>query len=350
MKLDERYWDDCDQVLAQVANIETLRNKKILLTGATGMICSTVAELLFRLNDERGFDIQIYLAGRQEAACKERFRSKNAKYTFVYYDAMQKEVPNVTVDYIIHGAGYGDPGAIVEDPVGIIRTNVYGTERLLQLAKKNQARLLFISSGEIYGNLIENKESYSEDDYGYIDILNQRAVYPSAKRLAETLCISYGNQYDVDTVIARSCHIYGPSIRENDSRASAQFTRNAVAGKDIVMKSAGSQIRSYCYTLDCASALLAVLINGDSGQAYNISNRDSIISIRDLAAAIAQIADVKVVFENPSDAEAQSYNLMSRSVLDASKLESLGWKAVFDICAGMRRTITILRGQSRRDT
>lgn len=343
MKLDERYWEDCDQVLAQIPNIETLRNKKILLTGATGMICSTVAELLFRLNDERGFDIHIYLAGRQEASCKERFQSKNAKYTFVYYDAMQKEAPDVSVDYIIHAAGYGDPRAIAEDPVGIIRTNVYGTEKLLHLAKKNQARLLFISSGEIYGNFIENKESYSEDDYGYIDILNQRAVYPSAKRLAETLCISYGNQYNVDAVIARSCHIYGPSIRENDSRASAQFTRNAAAGKDIVMKSAGSQIRSYCYTLDCASALLAILINGEKSQAYNIANRNSIVSIRDVAETIAECAGVKVIFENPSDGERSSYNLMDRSVLDAGKLEQLGWKAVFDLPLGVQRMLDVLR-------
>lgn len=343
MKLDERYWEDCDRVLVQIPNIETLRNKKILITGATGMICSTVAELLFRLNDERGFDIQICLAGRQEASCKDRFRSKNEKYKFVYFDAMQKELPDVSVDYIIHGAGYGDPGAIAEDPVGIIRTNVYGTEQLLQLAKKNQARLLFISSGEIYGNFIEKKESYSEDDYGYIDILNQRAVYPGAKRLAETLCISYGNQYDVDTVIARSCHIYGPSIRENDSRASAQFTRNAVAGKDIVMKSAGSQIRSYCYTLDCASALLAILINGENGQAYNIANRNSIVSIRDVAETIAACAGVKVIFVNPSDGERSSYNLMDRSVLDAGKLEQLGWNAVFDLPLGVQRMLDVLR-------
>ena len=307
------------------------------------MICSTVAELLLRLNAERGFHIQIYLAGRQEAACKERFQSKNAKYTFVYYDAMQKEVPDVSADYIIHGAGYGDPRAIAEDPVGIIRTNVFGTEQLLRVAKRNRARFLFISSGEIYGNFIEKKESYSEDDYGYIDILNQRAVYPSAKRLAETLCISYGYQYDVDTVIARSCHIYGPSIRENDSRASAQFTRNAVAGEDIVMKSAGSQIRSYCYTLDCASALLTILINGENGQAYNIANRNSIVSIRDVAETIAACAGVKVMFENPSDGERSSYNLMDRSVLDAGKLEQLGWKAVFDLPLGVQRMLDVLR-------
>lgn len=346
MKLDERYWEDCDQVLAQIPNIETLRNKKILITGATGMICSTVAELLFRLNTERGFDTQIYLAGRYEAACRERFQSKNAKYQFVCYDAMQQEVPGVSVDYIIHGAGYGDPRAIAEDPVGIINVNVVGTECLLQLAKKENARLLLISSGEIYGTFSEKKDAYLEDEYGYIDILNPRAVYPSAKRMAETLCISYGKQYGVDAVIARSCHIYGPSIREKDSRASAHFTRRAVAGNDIVMKSAGSQLRSYCYTLDCASALLAILLNGASGEAYNISNRDSIVAIRDMAETIAQIADVKVIFENPSDEEVQSYNLMSRSVLDAAKLESLGWKAMFDLQTGIQRTLEILRHQN----
>lgn len=116
-----------------------------------------------------------------------------------------------------------------------------------------------------------------------MDILNQRASYPSAKRASETLCIAYGIEYGVDTVIVRPGHIYGPSITESDSRASAQFTRNVVAGKDIVMKSAGTQVRSYCYTLDCASAVLTVLLNGQTGNAYNISNKNSICTISDIA-------------------------------------------------------------------
>lgn len=117
-------------------------------------------------------------------------------------------------------------------------------------------RLLYVSSSEVYGNKTGN-QPYKEKDYGYVDILNQRACYPSAKRAAETLCTAYGQEYGLDTVIVRPGHIYGPTITETDSRASAQFTQNAIEGEDIVMKSAGMQMRSYCYVLDCAYPILA---------------------------------------------------------------------------------------------
>lgn len=172
-----------------------------------------------------------------------------------------------------------------------------------------------------------------------MDILNQRASYPSSKRAAETLCVAYADEYDVETVIVRPGHIYGPSITENDSRATAQFTRKAHNNEDIIMKSAGNQIRSYCYTLDCASAILAVLINGKNGNAYNISNKNSVVSIRDIAEAIAECAGKKVVFENSSDIEKKGYNLMNNSSLDSEKLESLGWRAVFTLEEGVKRTL-----------
>lgn len=110
------------------------------------------------------------------------------------------------------------------------------------------------------------------------------------------------------------------------------------------MKSAGTQLRSYCYTLDCASAILAVLTSGEAGHAYNISNRDSVVSIRDIAEALAEQAGTKVLFENPSDVERRGYNLMDNSSLDAAELEKLGWRACFDLKEGTERTIRYFRG------
>lgn len=137
----------------------------------------------------------------------------------------------------------------------------------------------------------------------------------------------------------RPGHIYGPTITKDDTRASAAFTWDAVVGKDIVMKSVGEQLRSYCYTLDCASAILTVLLNGESGRAYNISNKDSVVSIRDMAEALANAGGCRVIFEMPSDIEKKSYNLMSTSALNAEKLERLGWKAEFDLEEGAMKTL-----------
>ena len=103
-------------------------------------------------------------------------------------------------------------------------------------------------------------------------------------------------------------------------------------------------MRSYCYTLDCAAAIVTVLLKGKNGEAYNISNRKSVVSIRDLAEMLARCGGKKIVFENPTDAEKKSYNLMSNSSLDAEKLEQLGWIPGYNLERGIRRTLEILQG------
>ena len=214
-----------------------------------------------------------------------------------------------------------------------------GLNSLLSMAaKRGTKRVLYISSSEVYGQK-EGMEPYFENDYGYLDILNQRASYPSSKRASETLCVAYSMEYGMDTVIARPGHIYGPGVTPFDNRATAQFTRNAVKGEDIVMKSAGSQLRSYCYSLDCATALLAILLSGESQNAYNISNPNSIITISQIAKCIADAAGTQLTYENPDDAEAAGYNLMSNSSLDSKKLESLGWAAEFSPEEGADRCV-----------
>ena len=337
---NDKYWQDVELVAQQIPNLENLYGSTIFVTGATGMICSAVVEVLFYLNREKSANIQIVLAGRNKGRMKERFYcfEEGKDYIFILYDATSDKPLNIKADYIIHGASNADPGKFAKEPVETMLANIIGLNTLLKSALVNQTkRLLYISSSEIYGRK-EEKRPYKEDDYGFVDILNPRASYPSSKRAAETLCVAYSAEYGLDTVIIRPGHIYGPTITDSDSRASAQFTRKAKAGEDIIMKSAGSQLRSYCYTLDCASAILTVLIHGKSGAAYNISNPNSIVTIRELAEALAKDGNVSIVFENPSDIEKKSYNLMENSSLESSKLENLGWHALYDIIDGANAT------------
>lgn len=327
----EGYWQDVQLVSKQIPNIENLYGSTIFITGATGMICSAVAEVLFYLNKEKSANIQIVLAGRSKDRMKERFYcfEEGKDYTFLRYDAISIASLNIKADFIIHGASNADPCKFAKEPVETILANIIGLNTLLKSATSNNAkRLLYISSSEVYGRK-EEKRPYKEDDYGFVDILNPRASYPSSKRAAETLCSAYSAEYGLDTVIVRPGHIYGPTITNSDSRASAQFTRKAKAGGDIIMKSAGSQLRSYCYTLDCASAILTVLINGKCGEAFNISNPDSVITIREMADALAKAGNVSITFEIPSKIEKNNYNLMDNSSLDSFKIEELGWHAHF---------------------
>lgn len=305
------YWKDVNRVTELIPNVKQLFSKRIMITGGTGMICSAVAEILFCLNHERNANIDILLAGRSRNRMMERFYcfSEGRDYSFVEYDATKNQELSQCTDYIIHGASNANPLIYTAQPVETMLANFLGLNNLLEMGvKTGSKRLLYVSSSEVYGNKTGN-QPYKEKDYGYVDILNQRACYPSAKRAAETLCTAYGQEYGLDTVIVRPGHIYGPTITETDSRASAQFTQNAIEGEDIVMKSAGMQMRSYCYVLDCASAILTVLLNGKSGDAYNISNKASVCTISDIALALAHAGGQKVVYENATDEEKRDITL-----------------------------------------
>ena len=145
-----------------------------------------------------------------------------------------------------------------------------------------------------------------------------------------------------ESVIVRPGHIYGPTMTEQDSRAASAFLRNAVQGEPILMKSAGLQKRSYCYVFDCATAMLTVLLKGIAGEAYNISNRDAIVTIRQFAEILAEEAGTEVIFEKATDKEAAGYNPMTCSALDAEKLEALGWTGQYPVREGIGDTLQIL--------
>lgn len=320
-----------------VPNMESMYGKRVLITGGGGLICSSIADILFHLNETEGASVHIILAGRDRERMAARFpdRREGDDYEFIQFDSLSGRAPDNTAEFIIHGAGNASPSAYSSDPVGTMHGHIFGTDLMLSLAVRTSAvRLLYISSSEVYGTK-DGDMPYKEEDYSYVDITNPRASYPSAKRAAETLCAAYRDQYGIDTVTVRPGHIFGVPTPADD-RAFAQFLRCAKSGSNIVMKSAGTQLRSYCYSLDCASAILTVLLNGERGEAYNISDRDSVVTIRDLAETIARLAGVRVVFEDPTDKERKGYNMMKNSSLDAAKLEALGWKACVGLENGLR--------------
>ena len=201
---------------------------------------------------------------------------------------------------------------------------------------------MYISSSEVYGEK-KDSEPYKENQYGYIDLLKSRNSYSVGKRAAETLCASYADEYGMESVIVRPGHIYGPTASPRDNRVASAWAYQAARSEDIIMKSDGAQIRSYCYCLDCASAILSVLINGENCHAYNISNPDSIISIKEMAEILSKCAGVKLKMESASDEERKGFNPMSNSSLESTNLMSLGWKGCFSAEKGFEHTVEILK-------
>ena len=209
--------------------------------------------------------------------------------------------------------------------------------------EKNTSRFVFASSNEIYGENRGDVEKFDESYCGYIDCNTLRAGYPESKRCSEALCQAYKTQKNMDVVIARLTRSYGPTLLKTDTKALSQFLHKAIAGEDIVLKSEGTQYYSYLHVADSVSGLLTVLLDGQNGEAYNIADDASDIMLKDLASIIAEYAGKKVVFEIPDKTESAGYSRATKARLDATKLQSLGWSARYDIKTGIERTIDILK-------
>lgn len=338
------YLSDIEKIISLLDWLCLPSDKKILITGATGLICSSVVDVLYSLNKRRNLNWKIFIAARNIEKAKERFSefSDSGTISFVQYDASKScDFPR-GIDYIVHGAGNAYPAVFNEFPAETLSTSIFGLEKILQYAIKNKSRVLYISSSEVYGQL-QNTNPIKENEYGYVDILNSRSAYPMGKRAAETLCSSYIKEFSSDCVIVRPGHIYGPTASKSDNRVSSDFMYKAANGENLILKSDGKQIRSYCYCLDCASAIVVTLFMGKTGEAYNISNPCSICSIREMAESMAKAGHVECKFELPCEKEKKSFNPMLNSSLDSKKIEQLGWSAVFSKAEGFEHSVNICK-------
>lgn len=326
--------------LQKVATInlpwEKLNGCSILITGATGLIGSCLVEVLMERKQK---DYQVYALGRNKERAMRRFQKyiDEPRFHYIEHDIVEPLSSNVNFTYIIHAASNASPNFFATKPVEVIKANINGVLNLMEYGLSHELkRFLYVSSGEIYGE--GDGRVFTENYCGYIDSMSPRSCYPSSKRAAETLCVSYSSEYDVETVIARPCHIYGPYFTESDNRVYAQFFRNIIHGEDIVMKSTGKQFRSWCYVVDCVSALLHILLKGDNANAYNIADASSNITILELAETIAKLGGKEVVIRIPSREEKNGYSIVAQSVFSTKKLETLGWKPIVHIKDGLKRT------------
>ena len=326
---------------------DRLKDKAVLISGATGLVGSFLIDVLMERNEQFSMNCGIYALGRSEEKAKARFgaRSCDPLFSFIPYDINLPVVRNDIgkVDFVLHLASNTHPMQYSTDPIGTITTNIIGLQNMLEFACAHDAkRFAFASSNEIYGENRGDAELFDEEYCGYIDCNTLRAGYPESKRCGEALCQAYRKQKGIDVCIPRLTRSYGPTMLMSDTKAISQFIRKGIAGEDIVLKSAGTQYYSYTYVADAVSGLLTVLLKGESGEAYNIADEASDIRLRDLAELIAQNAGRKVIFEIPDAVEAQGYSKATKARLDGAKLRELGWKPFYDIKGGISRTMQIL--------
>lgn len=320
----------------------TFNEKNILLTGASGLIGVPLVDVLMRCSDAN-----IYALCRNKKYAEEIFapylRHKNFQLLIGSVDTFN--FLHYSFDYLIHAAGGADPKTIAADPVGVMKANIGGIVNLLEYGRSHKCRILYVSSGEIYGQDVLGKGKFSEDYYGYIDTKKPRSSYPESKRASETFCASYKEEYGVDVIIGRLCHVYGPTMKPTDSRVVAEFITDAAKGLPIIMKSEGLQKRSFCYVFDVVSAFLFLLLHGETGVFYNITGgEESVKRIREMAELVGIIGKVETKIKPVSLDYKNQYAGFDHAYLDNQRLVAMNWKAKHSFESGMRHTIRILKG------
>jgi len=342
----ELYKEDIETIASSNIDWDKLKNKSIMITGATGLIGTFLIDVLMYRNAKYGDCITVYAVSRNKEKATNRFNGyfDSRYFVFIQIDIQNAFDLNTPVDYIIHGASNTHPIAYSTEPVNTILLSVQGTKAVLDTASAhNVKRTLFLSTVEIYGENRGDAETFKEEYCGYIDCNTLRAGYPEGKRAAEALCQAYIKEKNVDVVIARCCRVYGPTMGEDDSKAIAQFIRNAAKGENIVLKSKGEQQFSYCYVADVCSALLFLLLNGKNGEAYNVSDTNCNVTLLQIANILSEYAAKEITFDMPSSVESAGYSKATKALLNSSKLMVLGWDARYPIKDGIIRTVKILQ-------
>ena len=340
------YQEDLDNILRIDLPWYELQGRSLLLTGASGLIGTVLVDALMKWNRQVEHGVTIYAVGRSEQRIKERFVDylDNPYFKFIAWDVNEPATFAVHADYVIHAASNTHPKAYATDPIGSIMTNLLGLRNVLDFARKTRSkRVMFLSSVEIYGKAYREDDVFTEDYCGYIDCNTLRAGYPEGKRAGEALCQAYIEQYGMDIVIPRLSRVFGPTMQDSDSKAMAQFIRNAVKGEPIVLKSEGKQRFYYCYAADAVGGLLTVLLKGKCGEAYNIAQKDKILSLKEIADVLGNISSMKVRMEIAGTVESKGFSTAVNAVLDVHKIIQLGWYSQFSIDTGIKRTVTILK-------
>lgn len=326
--------EDVKKIINIKIDWQKLRNKTVLVTGCNGMIGQYIVYTLIELNKLYHYNITVLGLCRNKEKGYELFGDD---IEFIIQDVGEKIEIGKNIEYIIHTASPANPKFYSEKPVDTILANTLGTKNTLDLAKKNNSNYCYISTMEIYGQM-NNDLDITEDEYGAINSLEVRSCYPESKKLGENMCIAYKEQYGINIRIIRPSYTYGPGMTINDPRVQCEFMRKVINDEDIIMKSDGSMKRTYTYVADVISGIFFAMLNGDD-IVYNVADAKSIISIKELAETIISSKEnskSKLVIEIQ---DVKGWSKVTPKIMNCDRLKSIGWKPLFNIKNGIKRTM-----------
>jgi UDP-glucuronate decarboxylase len=210
-------------------------------------------------------------------------------------------VGGVRYDHILHAAGNASPRTYRAKPIETLEVSHMGTRNVLNAAERCGARVVIFSSSEIYGDpaVVPTPETYR----GNVDCLGPRACYDEGKRVAETITRIYAERFGVHACIVRPFNVYGPGMRLDDYRVLPNIARSLSRNEEIVIYGNGQQTRTFCYVTDAIRAVLALMVNGESGEAYNVGNSWPEVTMEQLARRCLAVTGrhVPIVLREPPE-------------------------------------------------
>jgi UDP-glucuronate decarboxylase len=328
--IDNIISQDLDRIKSTVKG-DAFAEKKVLVTGGAGFIGSWLCDVLVGLG-ANVVALDDLSTGRTKNI---DHLTKNTKFKFIKSDVCAFESKE-KFDFILNMAGHASPDEYQAHPIETLQTSALGTFGMAELARKNDATLLFASTSEVYGDteVIPTPESY----WGKVNPIGPRSCYDEGKRFAEALLMAYSKQYGLDVRIPRIFNSYGPRLREDGlyGRAMSRFISQALNNQPITVYGDGKQTRSFCYITDTVTALMLLTANSKAkGEVVNVGNTQE-VTILELAKKIKEVTKCKSTIEFyplPKDDP-------KRRCPDTSKIEKLvGWKPSVSFEEGLKRTV-----------
>jgi len=328
---------DTDEIKSNLNDIrDRMTDKRVLVTGGAGFLGSWLCEVLTFF----GADVLCVdnLASGQESNISDLLHKDN--FTFIKHDITRPLFFDKDLDVVLHLASRASPFEFLRFPIQILKANTLGIWVALGIAKRHNARLLYTSTSEIYGNATEipTSEAYN----GNVNPIGVRSCYDEAKRCGESFVMAYRLEHGIDARIARLFNTYGPKMRADDiyGRVVPRFIEQALKNSPITVFGDGSQTRSFCYVTDQITGLLQLAFLDDlSGAVVNIGN-DEEMTINAFADLVRQLtgSDSDIIYHDLPEGDPL------RRRPDISKARKLlQWEPKVSTEEGVKRTIEWFR-------
>ncbi len=325
---------------------QDLSGSTILVSGATGLVGSAVVRCLLKLNDSFNAGARVLALVRDDEKAARVLGSARTDLSYVRYGKNGVILDNSQIDYVVHAAGISGGSKLhLKNPISVFDVGIDGTKQMLEHAVAHGCRgFCYVSTYEIYGE-VDSSEPITEDHVCQLDPLVLRNSYAEVKRVCEAMLSAYEKQYGLKVYSGRLTSTFGTGVKRDDPRFFAEFARCVAESRDIILQSEGTTVRSYLDVDDAATAFLTLLAKGESGQAYNLSNRENVLSVREVAQAFSEASDgsTRLRFDITEDTKKLGFRSVCRTITDDSKLRSLGWSPVYSFEETVNKTIKTMR-------